>query len=804
MEAAFHVGPWLVEPSLNSISRDGITLHLEPKVMEVLVCLAEHAGQPLSKEQLIQFVWADTFVTDDVLKRCISELRRAFEDDAREPRIIETIPKRGYRFIAPVTSDGHKAVATKSAAVSHPSGWKVAVPVALVLSAGLLATGLFWRWRQPRHLTEKDTVVLGDFANSTGDAVFDVTLRQGLAVQLEQSPFLKLLSEEQIRQTLRMMSQKSNVRLTSEVAREVCQRTNSSVALDGSIALIGTRYDVILSAVDCANGDLLASAEAQANDKSHVLDAVSSVASQMRGKLGESLGTVQKYNTPLAQATTPSLEALQAYSQGLQTVREAGDFAGAVSFFQRATELDPNFAMAYLNLGDAYETLGDTPSTAKHLRKAFELRAGVSELERLTIEGAFYVDVTGDLTKARRAFESRAKMNPDSHYAHIMLAVCSNVLGEYEAALREYKDALSLSPRNSILYRHTAFTYLLMDRVEDAAAVAKEAQVKGLDSDLAPVLYSSAFYRGDTAEMGRQLANGVGKRGQQELLSALEADTAAYFGHLEKARELSRRAADSAERVGEKETAGEYYAVSALREALFGNAYNARQQAAAAKQRSTGRDASYSLALAYAYAGDTRTSEALAEDLGKNFPEDTVIQFNYLPTVRAKLAIGHSNLQRAIDVLETSAPYELGLPAYSFYNWPNLYPVYVRGEAFLAAHRGREAAAEFQKILDHRGIVLNEPIGALAHLQVARAYVLQGDTNKARAAYQDFLTLWKDADPDIPILRQAKAEDAKLRHKPLVVSKFQKTSRFAKVRSRAVSGTLEHTLIISEWSAIWK
>jgi eukaryotic-like serine/threonine-protein kinase len=302
-----------------------------------------------------------------------------------------------------------------------------------------------------------------------------------------------------------------------------------------------------------------------------------------------------------------------------------------------------------------------------------------------------------------------------------------------------------------------------LDRVEDAAAAAKEAQAKGLDSDLAPVLYSIAFYRGDTAEMARQLANGAGKRGQQDLLSALEADTAAYFGHLEKARELSRRAADSAERAGEKETAGEYYAVSALREALFGNAYNARQQAAAAKQRSTGRDADYAVALALAYAGDTRSAQAIAEDLGKTFPEDTVIQFNYLPTVRAKLAVTRSNLQQAIDVLETSAPYELGLPAYSFYNWPNLYPVYVRGEAYLAARQGAKAAAEFHKILDHRSIVLNEPIGALALLQLARAYVLSGDTAKARNAYLDFLTLWKDADPDIPILLAVRAEYAKLK-----------------------------------------
>jgi len=762
----FQVGPWLVQPDLNTILRNGDAIHLAPKVMSVLACLAEQPGDLVSKEKLIQSVWPDTFVTDDVLKGAISELRHALEDNAREPRIIETIPKRGYRLIAPVSRDGVGAITTPAArdsvSISLPKP-KLAVAVAVVMLFILAAGGLSWHWRQRRRLAEKDTVVLGDFANSTGDVVFDATLRQGLAVQLEQSPFLKLLSEDQIRQTLRMMNQKSNVWLTPEIGREVCQRTNSAAILDGSIALIGTRYDVILRAVDCASGDLLASTEAQANDKSHVLDAVSSVASEMRTKLGESLGSVQKYNIPLAQATTPSLEALQAYSLGLQTVEQAGDFAGALSSFERATELDPNFAMAYLYLGDAYETLGDTPSTAKHLRKAFELRTGVSELERLAIEGDFHLYVTGDLIKARHAFELRTKMDPDSNYAHNILALCSNMLGEYEAGLREYKKALQLAPRNNILYRHTVFAYLLLDRVEDAASLAKDAQAKGLDSDLAPVLYSLAFYRGDTAEMAEQVANGAGKRGQQDLLSALEADTAAYFGHLEKARELSRRAANSAERASDKETAGGYYAVSALREALFGNAYNARQQAAAAKQRSTGRDTDYGLALAAAYAGNTRSAQAIAEDLARTFPEDTVVQLNYLPTVRAKLAVSRSNLQQAIDVLETAAPYELGLPAYSLYNWPNLYPVYVRGEAYLAARNGREAEAEFQKILDHRGIVLNEPIGALAHLQIGRAFAMQGDAAKARAAYQDFLTLWKDADPDIPILRQAREEFSKLK-----------------------------------------
>ncbi len=765
MDGEFRIGPWLVQPSLDLISGDGTTVHLEPKVMQVLVCLAQHAGEPVPREELIQTVWPAVFVTDDVLKRCVSELRHALEDDAREPHLVETIPKRGYRLIVPVTRDGLSTVVAPAASESAGTSVhrrRLALAIAVGALVILAAGGLFWRWSQPRPLTEKDVIVLGDFVNSTGDAIFDGTLRQGLSVQLEQSPFLKLVSEDQIHRTLRMMGQKTNAPLTPEIAREVCQRTNSAAALDGSITQIGARYDIILKAVNCASGDPLASAEAQASDKSHVLDAVGSVVSQMRRKLGESLGTVQKFNTPLAQATTPSLEALQAYTLGMETVSETANFAAALPFFQKATELDPNFAMAYWAMSDAYNPLGETALSAQYAQKAFALRAGVSEVEKLIIEGDYDLFVTGDLEKARRSFELGAKMYPRNDYFHNVLAWISDIFGQYEPSLKEYREALHVAPLHSFLYRYVALNFLFLNRVEDATATAKEAHTKGLETNLGPVLYGIAFYQNDSAEMAQQVAGSAGKPGEEDLLLALEADTAAYFGHLRKAQEFSRRAADFAERAGEKETAAGYYAVSALREALFGDAHMARQQAAAVRQRSTGRDVDYGLALASAYAGDTRSAQAIAQDLGKTFPEDTVIQFNYLPTVRAKLAVSRSDPQQAIDVLETAAPYELGLPAYSFYNWPNLYPVYVRGEAYLAAHKGREATAEFQKILDHRGIVLNEPIGALAHLQLGRAYIMSGDTAKARTAYQDFLTLWKDADPDIPIMMQAKREFANL------------------------------------------
>jgi DNA-binding winged helix-turn-helix (wHTH) protein/predicted Zn-dependent protease len=741
------------------VHKQGVRIKLQEQPFQVLKILLQRPSEVVTREELRSEIWqSDTFVDfDNGLNTSINKLREALGDSADSPRFIETLPRRGYRFIAQVTEvDGTARGTAASVSAAAPTrNRKIVVAAAVVVLAAGIAGGPLWRSRQPL-LTEKDTIVVGDFANSTGDAVFDGTLREGLSVELQQSPFLSLVSEEGIHQTLRMMERPANTRLTPEITREVCQRTSSAVALEGSIALIGARYNLILKAVNCASGDLLASTEAQASDKSHVLDALGKAASEMRRRLGESLSTVQKYNTPLEQATTPSLEALQAYNFGLN----AEDDATALSFFQRATQLDPNFAMAYWAMGISNSAIGESILSAKSSRKGFELRERLSELEKLKIECNGY---TGDVMKQRRSCELGLKTYPRDAWFHLVLALYSDSLGQYEAGLKEKLEAIRLAPYNSFSYRQIILTYLSLNRIGDAEVMAKEARTKNLDANLIEVLYGIAFYRHDTPEMVRLVARAIGAAGQEDLLLAMEADTSAYFGNRGKARELTRRAAESAELAAEKETAAGYYAVSALREALFGDAAEARQQATVAKRRSTGRDLDYGVALALAYAGDANRARTLADDLGKRFPEDTGLQFSYLPTLRAKLALSHSNPQEALDILRVASPYELGLPASGFYNWPNLYPVYVRGEAYLAAHQGKEAAAEFQKILDHRGIVLNEPIGALAHLQLGRAYAMQGDTAKSRAAYQDFLTLWKDADPDIPILIQAKAEYTKLR-----------------------------------------
>ena len=755
-QATIRFGVFTVDLRAGELRNDGARIKLQEQPFQVLKVLLGRPGEIVSRDELRSAIWsANTFVDfDNNLNAAINKVRDALGDSADRPRFIETVPRRGYRFIASVTVvDRKETTLTRN--------WKVAVSIALVASA-VLALGWFWRSRQTARLSVKHTIVLGDFANSTGDAVFNGTLREGLSVQLSQSPFLRLVSEETIHQTLRMMGRKPDAQLTPEITWEVCQRSNSTVALNGSITLIGTRYDLVLKAIDCGSGDLLAGGKIQAKDKSNVLDAVDKLASQMRSKLGESLATLRKYNTPLSQATTSSLEALQAYTLGDRTEIESGDFLGSLPWYQRAIAIDPNFAMAYLGLSDAYSVIGETTSQAMYMRKAFQLRTGVTEGEKLVIEGDYYQYVTGDIVKAQRSFELIAKLYPDSDYAHNILASFYNMFGQYEAGLKEYQKALRLSPLNSVLHRDVVLTYMLLDRVEDSEAAAKRALKLGVGSNLPPILYCLAFYRNDNAEMARQAASAAGKPGQEDMLLALQADTAAYFGHLEKARKLSRRAADSADQIGEKETAADYYAASALREALFGNTQNALAQAAIAKKQAMGRDTDYGVALALAFAGYENQARALTDELNRRLPEDTILKSQYLPTLHARLSLMDSNSREALEILSAVGTYELGLPAYSNYNWPDLYPVYVRGEAYLAAHQGDKAAAEFQKIVDHRGLVLNEPIGALAHLQIARAYAMTGDHAKAKSAYQNFLSLWKDADREIPVLKQARIEYARL------------------------------------------
>jgi predicted Zn-dependent protease/predicted Ser/Thr protein kinase len=665
------------------------------------------------------------------------------------------------------TESGRAAAMARIGLLARPkSTWspRAIATGASILVVGLAVGGWLLHFRKVPALTDKDTIVIADFANTTSDAVFDGTLRQGLSVQLEQSPFLSIISDQRIQQTLQLMGQKPDVKLTPEIARELCQRTGSAAALDGSITQIGMPYLLTVKAVNCSSGETVASTETQASDKNHVVDALGKMAGEIRTKLGESLSTVQKFDTPLEEATTPSLEALKALSSGRKVLGTTGS-AAAIPFLKHAIELDPNFALAYAMLGRVYGDIGESGMAADRTRKAYELRNRASEAEKYFISASYHIVVTGNMENAEQNCELWIQAYPRSEMPHDFLSgIVYPVLGQYEKGVEAATNAIRLNPDNPVSYGVLMFSYIPLNRLDEAKATYRQALERKLgSSNFLPIpAYLMAFLQNDAAGMAQQVARSADQPGIEDELLGMEADTAAYSGRLRNAREFSRRAVDSAVRAQEKEASAMYSVLSGLREALFGNAQEARRRATLEMGRSEGRDAQYGSALALAYAGDRGGAQALTADLVRSFPEDTIVRFNYLPTLRAKLALSQGNFSEAIESLRTATPYELGQTTSSTFGWTALYPVFVRGEAFLVEHQGGDAAAEFQKILDHRGIVLNQPIGALAHLQLGRAYAMAGDTVKARAAYKEFLTLWKDADPDIPILKQAKAEYAKL------------------------------------------
>jgi eukaryotic-like serine/threonine-protein kinase len=638
---------------------------------------------------------------------------------------------------------------------THIWAYASAASVAVVL----VVAALFLHSRKAHALTDKDTIVLSDFENKTGDAVFDDTLRQGLTVQLEQSPFLSMISESKVNQTLKMMGRPTGDRLAPDVTREVCQRTGTKAMLTGSIAALGSQYVIGLKALNCQNGDLLAEAQEQAASKEGVLKALDASAIRLRGKLGESLSTVQEYATPLEDATTPSLEALKAYSLGLKTQFAKGDTA-ALPFYKRAVELDPNFAYAYNNLAVRHFNLNEPGLAAEYSRKAYERRERVSERERFSIEGFYYLNVTGELEKAAQTYGLWQQTYPRNSTPYGNLGAISSYLGNYEKALSEYREALSLEPNNVANYSNLGAAYSALNRLDDAEALYKQAEGRKLEAEnLLANSYLLAFLRGDAAQMERFASAALGKPGLEDLLLTNQADTQAWYGKMKNARELTRRAMDSAEHNDAKETASFYQAESALREAEVGNREQARADANAAMKLAPNRDVLAMATLALARGGDTAGAERLAAELGKTFPLDTLVQRYWLPPIRAAVAMEHKDSSRAVELLKETSAIELCTPANLTVF---LVPVYVRGLAYLALHDGDQAATEFQKFVDHNGLVANFPWGALARLQVARAYAMQGDTAKAKTAYQDFLTLWNEADPDIPILKQAKAEYAKL------------------------------------------
>lgn len=785
----YQFGPFEVNAASGELLKNGRRIKLQEQPCRLLVALLENPGGVITREELRSRLWpGDTFVDfDGSLRVAVGKLREALDDNADDPRYIETIPRRGYRFLvievrrvgaahgppleAVETHEDPEGLKTENlktdatplaAAQSSKAISKYAITVVTLLL--LLVVGVaFWPRTQVKTLTDKDVLVLADFANATGNPVFDGTLRQGLAVQLEQSPFLSIIPDEKIQQTLGLMGQPVDAKLIPAIAREVCQRTASAAVLDGAIARIGTRYLLTLKAVNCESGKTLASTEAQASDENHVLDALGNVSTEIRNKLGESLSTIQKFDISLEQATTPSLEALKAYSSGMQTVRTKGP-AAATPFFKRAVEIDPKFAVAYAYLGVMATTSLEPSLSVDYRTKAYELRDRASEAEKYWITATYHKGVTGNIPKAIEACDLWIQDYPRAEMPHLYLATAVlPVVGRYERAVEESTEAIRVRPDFALAYAFRISSYLALNRYDEANAVYAQAVERKLYTPYIDVkMYDLSFVQNDTVGMAQRVTKlETLPRWVHSILNK-EGDTAAYSGHLKSAREFSRRAMDNAQREGGKDALALYLGISGLREAWFGNINEARQRASAALKLSTSRDLVYFGALTFAYIKDDARAKALADDMDKRFPEDTIVQFNYLPSVRGRLALNKGHVPGAIEGLGAAAPYELGTTKATDLDWTAMFPVFVRGEAYLAARRGSEAAAEFQKILDHRGLVLNQPIGALAHLGLGRAYVLQGDIPKAEVAYQNFLTLWKDADPDIPVLRQAKAEYAKL------------------------------------------
>ena len=657
---------------------------------------------------------------------------------------------------------GNRKIPQKFGQAKNAKKRKISKIAALITFVGLLiAGGLFFGMHQRKPLTDKDTIVLADFTNTTGDPVFDGTLRQGLASQLEQTPFLTLVSDSIIAQTLTQMSKPRDARLTPELAREVGQRHGAAATIEGSISALGTQYVVSLKAVNCRNGNLLAQEQETATGKENVLNALGQAATKLRKRLGESLASVQKYDALPEDTTTSSLEALQAYALGSKATDIDNDYLAAIPFFQHAVTLDPNFAMAYLMLAESYQPQGELTLAAENTRKAYELRERTSDHEKLNIVAFYDIVVTGNLEAARRSYELVAQTYPRDEAAQVLLWFIHLTLGDYAGSDVAARRAFEINPDSSNNYVSLIYCDQYLGRLDQAKALVEQSRAKKLNSPwYSLLLYVVDFLQNDPAAMEQQAAAAMGTPGVEDQMFFLESETAAHGGQFGKARDLTRRAADSARRAREKETAAEYQGHNSLREALVEKTALAKEDAQSALAEIKGKHGEGFSAIAFALAGDVANADRSIDDLAKRFPQDTVVQTQYLPMARSALALNTGNAGAALAALSVAAPYELGHTNDDFTF--ALYPIYLRGQAYLAAKNGAAAAAEFQKILDHASIVGNEPIGALAHLGLGRAYALSGDLAKAKSVYQDFFALWKDADPDVPILKEAKTEYAQL------------------------------------------
>ena len=692
---------------------------------------------------------------DAIIERCLEEdpQRRWSSVDALAQALAQVKAADGWRERTLAAGLGFVR--------SHPA-WTLGI-------AGLLAaTVLALAWRSPgpgtRMLTDKDSLVLADFSNRTGDPVFDGSLRQGLSVQLEQSPLLSIIPESRARQALALMNQPADAKLTSAIAQDLCQRVGGAAVVEGSIAQVGAPYQLTLRAIDCSNGATIASTEAIAQDKSRVLEALGKASTRIRVALGESLGSVQRHDTPLELATTSSLDALKAYSEGMGAMRAGDEPAAAIALFKRAIELDPQFALAYGALTIEYTNRGESLIAADYARKAYALRDKVSEQEKYFITARYGRSGTGDIELAVQACQAWIQAYPRVLMPRLLLAgSIYPVIGDYTKASAQGAEAVRMAPTMAIAHVLLMDSLIAQDQIEQAkAAYAKAQELKLQSPFFALELYQLAFLHDDQAGMARQVAQAAGQPVIAHSMLALAAETAAWQGRLRQARALSEQAMDQARRDGATEPRATYQAMAALREAQFGNAQEAQERARSALEWTPSRDVQFGAALTFAFAGNTAQAQALTDALASQYPQDTLVQSNYLPVLRSKLALDHGDASQALDLLRNSSAHELAMTRSSLLGWTSLYPIFLRGEALLALQRPQEAAAEFGRVLSHRGLVLNYPIGLMARLRQAQALAQAGQVKEAASAYARLLAQWKDADPDLPVLGQARAEAARL------------------------------------------
>jgi serine/threonine protein kinase len=710
-----------------------------------------------------------------------ASLRRLVDGDLSwiTVKALEKARGRRYASVAELASDIERYVEHRPVLASPPSGLYrarkfvrrqrsavlgTAAGSVFIALAGLTIWSLMHHNTSPiPKPTGKDTIVLADFDNKTGDPVFDDTLRQGLSVELQQSPFFSLISDQQIKTTLALMGQPKDARLIPETARQICERSGSTAMLAGSIAALGSRYVVGMRAENCNTGSILDQEQALAANREDVLNSLSRIARKFRTRVGESLATVEKHSTPLAEATTPSLEALKAYSTGMKANLSTGS-AAAVPFFRRAIEIDPQFAMAYADLGLAYSDTGESVLSAESTTKAWQLRDRVSDREKFFIDFIYEREVAGNLEKAYQTLETWYQTYPSGEQPspHDLLGGLSTQgTGRFERAIEISREQIAADPAVVFGYHNLASSLFFLDRFAEAENTLEQAAERKVEEPYLLVFrYTLAALKDDKEQMDRVVAQSKGKHGAEHWVAHAEALALARSGRLQDSRRSSSRAVNLALQEGQREKAASYRAAHAVWEAVCGNGAEAKSNALAALELSRGRDVQYAAGLALALSRESPRSEALANDLEKRFPEDTFVKFTYVPVLRAVSALQRGKPVNSLDELQISLPYELAANGLNFNHFylGGLHSAYVRGVALIATHRYAEAAAEFQKILAHRGLVGLDPIGALSHLQLGRAYVLAGDRIKAKSAYEDFLSVWKNADPDTPILKSARAE----------------------------------------------